>query len=38
MFTRLTKAEWIKSKDPEIVKDKIFSMWIEDGLGTPINS
>lgn len=26
MFSRFTKADWIKSKDPEIIIDKIFSM------------
>lgn len=35
MFSRFTKADWIKSKDPEIIIDKIFSMWIGDGLGNP---
>ena len=38
LFTRLTKAKWIKDEFPATVINKIMTMWIEDGLVTPEKS
>ena len=35
MFSRFTRAQWITRKDPEIIIDKIFTMWVGAGLGAP---
>ena len=35
VFTRLTKAQFIKDKKPSTIIDRIMSMWIGGGLGIP---
>ena len=33
MFTRYTLAQWVPSKDPEVIIDKVMLTWIGSGLG-----
>ena len=36
MFSQFTQAEWTKPKDPEIIIDTRFSMWIGNGSRKPV--